>query len=144
MSQRMWLGGSDEILAYQMRTLSDMGARYDEGWDTDGKENKDMGDGGRDRRMQSTALRATSPEPHRRPAGSAIAVGRGVARSQERATIRLRLRLRRHISRRPILTRSRLPCAGIVDDQNSCSCSDISPLFSLSPPGSNRGVPSHV
>jgi len=25
MSQRMWLGGSDEILAYQKRTLSDIG-----------------------------------------------------------------------------------------------------------------------
>ena len=71
-SQRMWLGFSGEILAYQMRTLSDKRGGMTKGGILTRKENKDMGEG---RRMpEGYIFRA-----HRRPAGSASAVGRGVA-----------------------------------------------------------------
>jgi len=58
----MWLSFSGEILAYQMRTLSDKRGGMTKGGILTRKENKDMEDGGRDRRMQSAALEATSPE----------------------------------------------------------------------------------
>jgi len=58
----MRLGFLGKILAYQMRTLSDRGRDVTKGGTLTRKKNKDMGDGCRDRRMQSTILRATSPE----------------------------------------------------------------------------------
>lgn len=58
----MWLSFSGEILAYQMRTLSDKRGGMTKGGILTRKENKDMEDGGRDRRMQSATQEATSPE----------------------------------------------------------------------------------
>jgi len=71
-SQRMWLGFSGDILAYQMRTLSDKRGGMTKGGILTRKENKDMGEG---RRMPEGYIFRV----HRRPAESASAVGRGVA-----------------------------------------------------------------
>jgi hypothetical protein len=52
------VGFSGEILACQMRTLSDKQGGMTKGGILTRKENKDMGDGSRDRLMQSAVLQA--------------------------------------------------------------------------------------
>jgi len=148
----MWLSFSGEILAYQMRTLSDKRGGMTKGGILTRKENKDMEDGGRDRRMQSAALEATSPELYvgrqgRRLPWAAELRWRGLGDplmmhlpplihaqkktkeylvEQGKSHYEVQIRWTKNL---PILTRSRRPCAGMVDDQNPYSCSSMPPLF---------------